>query len=254
VAGAWSSSASTSRSSASSCSAAAACRAATTTTCPSSSPARIPRGRLHPRRRLRHVLYMFIKSLRAARRPPRTPGARRASSGRPRRRRPAQLRTAAGHHARALRLHLRTDVDSREDDDRRIWGKGENSHEQGRRAPPKSHERRPDAHDDHGHHGPAFLAAPLRHARTAVRRGPSWGCGPSWSQEILFFSGLFVRLRHLPQLVPESFVEARTTTSTRQMGGVNTVVLLFSSFTAPSRCARRRPASLDERRAPTSGW
>ncbi|HVJ89900.1 MAG TPA: cytochrome c oxidase subunit 3 family protein [Labilithrix sp.] len=90
-----------------------------------------------------------------------------------------------------------------------------------------------DAHehaDGHGHHGPAWLA---HHFDTPAQQFDAAKLG-MWvflAQELLFFSGLFVAYGVYRSWYPEMFVAASHQLD-KIMGGTNTVVLLFSSFTA----------------------
>ena len=88
------------------------------------------------------------------------------------------------------------------------------------------------AHDDHGHghHGPKWLA---HHFDTPAQQFDAAKLG-MWvflAQELLFFSGLFVAYGVYRSWYPEMFVAASHQLD-KIMGGTNTVVLLFSSFTA----------------------
>lgn len=85
-------------------------------------------------------------------------------------------------------------------------------------------------HDDHGHHGPAFLA---HHFDTPVQQFDTAKLG-MWAflaQELLFFSGVFVAYGIFRSWYPEMF-SAASHQLDRVMGGLNTIVLLFSSWTA----------------------
>jgi cytochrome c oxidase subunit III len=87
------------------------------------------------------------------------------------------------------------------------------------------------AHDDgHGHHGPAWLA---HHFDTPAQQFDAAKLG-MWvflAQELLFFSGLFVAYGVYRSWYPEMF-RAASHQLDKIMGGTNTIVLLFSSFTA----------------------
>ena len=88
------------------------------------------------------------------------------------------------------------------------------------------------AHGDHGHghHGPKWLA---HHFDTPAQQFDAAKLG-MWvflAQELLFFSGLFVAYGVYRSWYPEMFVAASHQLN-KIMGGTNTVVLLFSSFTA----------------------
>jgi len=85
-------------------------------------------------------------------------------------------------------------------------------------------------HDDHGHHGPKWLQ---HHFDTPAQQFETAKLG-MWVflvQEILFFSGLFVAYGVFRNWYPEMFVAASHQLN-KEMGATNTVVLLFSSFTA----------------------
>jgi cytochrome c oxidase subunit 3 len=86
------------------------------------------------------------------------------------------------------------------------------------------------AHDDHGHHGPKWLA---HHFETPAQQFDTAKLG-MWvflAQELLFFSGLFVAYGVYRSWYPEMF-KAASHQLDKIMGGCNTIVLLFSSFTA----------------------
>ena len=87
------------------------------------------------------------------------------------------------------------------------------------------------AHDDHGHgHGPKWLA---HHFDTPAQQFDAAKLG-MWvflAQELLFFSGLFVAYGVYRSWYPEMF-KAASHQLDKIMGGTNTIVLLFSSFTA----------------------
>jgi cytochrome c oxidase subunit 3 len=87
------------------------------------------------------------------------------------------------------------------------------------------------AHDDaHGHHGPKWLA---HHFDTPAQQFDTAKLG-MWvflGQELLFFSGLFVAYGVYRSWYPEMF-QAASHQLDKIMGGTNTIVLLFSSFTA----------------------
>src|ERR1043165_3866039 len=83
---------------------------------------------------------------------------------------------------------------------------------------------------DHGHHGPKWLQ---HHFDTPIQQFESSKLG-MWlflAQEILFFSGLFVAYGLVRIQYPEAFA-AGSHELNRFIGGFNTIVLLFSSFTA----------------------
>lgn len=85
-------------------------------------------------------------------------------------------------------------------------------------------------HDAHGHHGPKWLA---HHFDTPVQQFDTAKLG-MWVflvQELLFFSGLFVAYGVYRSWYPEMF-RAASHQLDKIMGGTNTIVLLFSSFTA----------------------
>jgi cytochrome c oxidase subunit 3 len=85
-------------------------------------------------------------------------------------------------------------------------------------------------HDDHGHHGPAWLA---HHFDTPAQQFDAAKLG-MWVflvQEVLFFSGLFVAYGIFRSWYPTMFVAASHQLD-KVMGGTNTCVLLFSSFAA----------------------
>jgi cytochrome c oxidase subunit 3 len=88
-----------------------------------------------------------------------------------------------------------------------------------------------DSHDDgHGHHGPKWLA---HHFETPAQQFDTAKLG-MWvflAQELLFFSGLFVAYGVYRSWYPEMF-KAASHQLDKIMGGTNTIVLLFSSFTA----------------------
>lgn len=87
-------------------------------------------------------------------------------------------------------------------------------------------------HDDHGHghHGPKWLA---HHFDTPAQQFDAAKIG-MWAflvQELLFFSGLFVAYGVYRTWYPEMF-RAASHQLDKIMGATNTIVLLFSSFTA----------------------
>ena len=87
-----------------------------------------------------------------------------------------------------------------------------------------------EGHDAHGHHGPKWLA---HHFDTPAQQFDAAKLG-MWvflAQELLFFSGLFVAYGVYRSWYPEMF-KAASHQLDKIMGGTNTVVLLFSSFTA----------------------
>ncbi len=97
-------------------------------------------------------------------------------------------------------------------------------------------------HGDHGHHGPKWLQ---HHFDTPIQQFESSKLG-MWlflAQEILFFSGLFVAYGIVRVGYPEAFA-AGSHELNRFIGGGNTIVLLFSSFTA---AAAVRSAQLGEK-------
>jgi cytochrome c oxidase subunit 3 len=83
---------------------------------------------------------------------------------------------------------------------------------------------------EHAHaHGPAYLA---HHFDTPVQQFDTAKLG-MWlflAQEILFFSGLFIAYAVFRNWYPDAF-SAGSHQLDRVMGGINTVVLLFSSLT-----------------------
>ena len=82
----------------------------------------------------------------------------------------------------------------------------------------------------HGHHGPKWLA---HHFDTPTQQFDTAKLG-MWAflaQELLIFSGLFVAYGVFRSWYPEMFSLASHQLN-RVMGGANTIVLLFSSFTA----------------------
>ncbi len=85
------------------------------------------------------------------------------------------------------------------------------------------------AHDDHAHQGPKWLA---HHFDEPAQQLDSAKLG-MWIfivTEILMFGGLFAGFIATKQVYPRIFYEAHLQLD-RVMGGVNTVVLLFSSLT-----------------------
>jgi len=87
-----------------------------------------------------------------------------------------------------------------------------------------------EGHDAHGHHGPKWLA---HHFDTPAQQFDTAKLG-MWvflAQELLFFSGLFVAYGVYRSWYPEMF-KAASHQLDKIMGGTNTIVLLFSSFTA----------------------
>ena len=93
----------------------------------------------------------------------------------------------------------------------------------------QAHEDGQQAHED-GHHGPRWLQ---HHFDTPIQQFESAKLG-MWlflAQEILFFSGLFVAYGLVRLSYPEAFAVGSAQLN-RYMGGLNTVVLLFSSLTA----------------------
>ena len=85
-------------------------------------------------------------------------------------------------------------------------------------------------HGHGGHHGPKWLQ---HHFDTPLQQFESSKLG-MWlflAQEILFFSGLFVAYAIVRVGYPEAFA-AGSHELNRFIGGFNTIVLLFSSFTA----------------------
>jgi len=87
-----------------------------------------------------------------------------------------------------------------------------------------------EGHDAHGHHGPKWLQ---HHFDTPSQQFDAAKLG-MWvflAQELLFFSGLFVAYGIYRSWYPEMF-KAASHQLDKIMGGTNTIVLLFSSFTA----------------------
>ncbi|MEM9864098.1 MAG: cytochrome c oxidase subunit 3 family protein [Myxococcota bacterium] len=80
------------------------------------------------------------------------------------------------------------------------------------------------------HHGPAYLA---HHFDTPAQQfdAAKLGMWAFLAQEILFFSGLFVAYGIFRLWYPEAF-SVGSHLLNYQMGGINTAVLLFSSWTA----------------------
>jgi cytochrome c oxidase subunit 3 len=100
------------------------------------------------------------------------------------------------------------------------------------------------AQDDHGHHGRPWLA---HHFDTPAQQFDAAKLG-MWvflAQELLFFSGLFVAYGVYRSWYPEMFRAAGHQLD-KIMGGTNTVVLLFSSFTAAMAV---RSSQLGDRKA-----
>lgn len=89
---------------------------------------------------------------------------------------------------------------------------------------------RPAHEDAHAHHGPKWLA---HHFDTPSQQydAAKLGMWAFLAQEILFFAGLFVAYGVYRSWYPEMF-KAASHQLDKIMGGTNTVVLLFSSFTA----------------------
>ena len=84
--------------------------------------------------------------------------------------------------------------------------------------------------DAHAHHGPDYLE---HHFETPLQQFDAAKLG-MWiflAQEILFFSGLFVAYFIFRSWYPEAFSVGSHLLDWK-MGAINTVVLLFSSFTA----------------------
>ncbi len=99
------------------------------------------------------------------------------------------------------------------------------------------------AEHDHGHHGPSWLQ---HHFDTPLQQFDAAKLG-MWlflAQELLFFGGLFVAYGVVRVKFPEAFV-AGSHQLDWQMGGLNTLVLLFSSLTAALAV---RSAQLGERK------
>jgi cytochrome c oxidase subunit III len=90
------------------------------------------------------------------------------------------------------------------------------------------HDHDAHGHDDHAH--PAYLA---HHFDTPAQQFDAAKIG-MWAflvQELLFFSGIFVAYGIFRSWYPEMF-SAASHQLDRQMGALNTIVLLFSSLTA----------------------
>ena len=99
--------------------------------------------------------------------------------------------------------------------------------------------------DAHGHHGPKWLA---HHFDTPVQQFDTAKLG-MWAflvQELLFFSGLFVAYGVYRSWYPEMF-KAASHQLDKIMGGTNTIVLLFSSFTSISFAVSGWPLSLNSK-------
>ena len=93
-----------------------------------------------------------------------------------------------------------------------------------------AHDAAHDEHDEHAHHGPKWLA---HHFDTPVQQFDTAKLG-MWAflvQELLFFSGLFVAYGVYRSWYPELF-KLCSHQLNKEMGAANTIVLLFSSFTA----------------------
>jgi len=93
-----------------------------------------------------------------------------------------------------------------------------------------AHADAPHGGEAHGHHGPKWLA---HHFDTPIQQFDTAKLG-MWAflaQELLFFSGLFVAYGVYRSWYPETFRIASQQLN-KEMGAFNTVVLLFSSFTA----------------------
>lgn len=93
-----------------------------------------------------------------------------------------------------------------------------------------AHDDAHDGHDAHGHHGPKWLA---HHFDTPAQQfdAAKLGMWTFLAQELLFFSGVFVAYAVYRSWYPEMFKLASHQLD-KTMGATNTVVLLFSSFTA----------------------
>ncbi|WP_394847565.1 cytochrome c oxidase subunit 3 family protein [Pendulispora brunnea] len=94
---------------------------------------------------------------------------------------------------------------------------------------PASHDESHEAgHDEH--HGPAWLA---HHFDTPAQQfdAAKLGMWAFLAQELLFFSGVFVAYGIFRSWYPEAFSSASHQLD-RVMGAANTIVLLFSSWTA----------------------
>ena len=109
----------------------------------------------------------------------------------------------------------------------------------------EEHAHADDAHG-HGHHGPKWLA---HHFDTPAQQFDAAKIG-MWAvlvQELLFFSGLFVAYGVYRSWYPEMF-KAASHQLDKIMGATNTIVLLFSSFTAAMAV---RSAQLGKQKATT---
>src|SRR5262252_8259427 len=101
-----------------------------------------------------------------------------------------------------------------------------------------SHSAHGDGHGDHGHDHPKFLA---HHFDTPQQQFDSGKLG-IWlflTTEVLLFSGLFCAYSVYRATHPEVFEFAHLYLN-KTMGAINTVVLIFSSFTMAwaVRCAQ----------------
>jgi cytochrome c oxidase subunit III len=99
----------------------------------------------------------------------------------------------------------------------------------------------------HGHHGPKWLA---HHFDTPAQQFDAAKIG-MWAflvQELLFFSGLFVAYGVYRSWYPEMF-RAASHQLDKIMGATNTIVLLFSSFTAAMAV---RSSQLGKKKATTN--
>lgn len=101
-----------------------------------------------------------------------------------------------------------------------------------------SHESHHDEHHDGHHDHPKWLA---HHYETPRQQHEAnkFGIWLFLAQEVLFFSGLFCAYTYYRMNNPELFKFAHHFLDTK-MGAINTVVLIFSSFTmaAAVRCAQ----------------
>ena len=110
-----------------------------------------------------------------------------------------------------------------------------------------AHEEGHAADHAHGHHGPKWLA---HHFDTPAQQFDAAKIG-MWAflvQELLFFSGLFVAYGVYRSWYPEMF-RAASHQLDKIMGATNTIVLLFSSFTAAMAV---RSAQLGKKKATTN--
>ena len=102
--------------------------------------------------------------------------------------------------------------------------------------------------DSHNHHGPAFLQ---HHFFTPVQQfsAAKLGMWAFLAQEVLFFSGLFVAYGIFRSWYPEAFSLSSHLLDWK-MGGINTCILLLSSFTAAMSVRSAQKGTRDQ----TSVW